>query len=139
MRSLGRLGNVAQQAAVPAEYPRWDTAAWPPRTRVNLTRPGGSELDARSRDSIKLSVKLAYFFRTCVVVRKVGIRQASVLPERVDLQLNQLRCLAFDSGGWVRHHGGSPREMIARRRALGPDHLWRILWKKGAPFSGRNV
>src|SRR6266567_889205 len=52
---------VTQQAAAPAEaFTPW-AAACPPRTRVNLRRPGESQIQARSSNSIEFLVETQDF------------------------------------------------------------------------------
>src|SRR5260370_42058917 len=99
--------DVTQQAAVPAEAFTPGTAAWPPRTRANLRRPGGSQIDARSSNSIDLMIQLSDLFRTRVVVNKIRCRQASFSSQGVDLPFNQLKNFTFVSGGGIRHHRNS--------------------------------
>src|ERR1700730_13545033 len=82
-------GRAPAEASTPG-------AAWPPRTRVNLRRPGRTQIEARSSNSIHLMIQLCDFFRARVVVSKVRCRQASFSSQCVDLHFNQLKHFTFD-------------------------------------------
>jgi hypothetical protein len=110
LTSFGRRQVVTQQANTQAETFTLGSGLTP-QTRVILRRSGGSQLKARSSNSIEFSVETRDLAGTRTVLLQIGFRQASFSSQRFDLKFNQLQDFTFGSGGWIRHHRNSPGKL----------------------------